>query len=348
MNGTESATRSRVAAEAAEWLVVMQENSLSSRQRARFAEWLAQSAEHVHEYLRSASLWRDLGVGSLGREALGNLIEEAKRDAANGNVVALEARGPAERVGGEVRLPRWGIALAASLAMALVSGLAWKVAVPRWYGQSYQTDIGEQTSFTLTDGSVVRLNTRSKLRVRMTASARDIELVRGEALFEVAKDPGCPFRVSAGATTVRVLGTVFNVYRRASDATVTVIEGKVQVASATAAVPEVLEPKEQAKVSRAGAITTARDVNLDQVTAWKDRRLVFTGSTLDAVAAEFNRYNTLQLRVADAELARIRINAVFSASDPASLVEFLKRTEEVAVRSEEDGVEALYRLPSTR
>jgi transmembrane sensor len=187
------------------------------------------------------------------------------------------------------------------------------------------------------------LNTQSELRVRISATARNIELVRGEALFEVAKDSVRPFRVRAGATTVQAVGTVFNVYRRANAATVTVIEGKVLVASQSTPVPAELRSREQAQVSSGGAIAKTREVSLERITAWKDRRLVFTGATLQEVANEFNRYNVTQLRVEGEPLAHLNINAVFDATDPDSLVEFLQRTEQVAVRRAGDGSSVLYR-----
>jgi transmembrane sensor len=344
MNGTDAASRGRVAAEAAEWLATMQSLDVTVRQRVQFAEWLASSAEHVHEYLQSSAIWRDLGVTRVSARDLEDLVAAARRDAASGNVVVFEGlSAPSERSPPARRYRRWQVGLAAAVLLVAVASLSWKAAAPGWRGQEYQTGVGEQTSFTLADGSVVRLNTRSRLRTRMTAQERNMELLEGEALFEVAADSQRPFRVTLGTTTVQALGTVFNVYRKAGEATVTVIEGRVQVASPATARPQVLGIKEQAKVSEGGSITRAQSVDLQQVTAWKDRRLVFAGSSLQSATAEFNRYNARQLRVEGEELGRIRINAVFSATDPGSLVDFLQRTEGVSVRHDEDGTEVLHR-----
>ncbi|MBL8265102.1 FecR family protein [Steroidobacter sp.] len=342
MSGMDPTTRSPVAAEAAEWLTTMQSEHVTAQQRTQFAEWLSRSAEHVHVYLELSVLWRDLGAGKRSQSELDELIAAAKEDAASGAVVALEGAISRPVISARPsRMRPWHAGLAASVLIVALAALFWHVMLPRWQGESYQTVVGEQTSFTLSDGSVVRLNTRSKLRARVTAISREVELLSGEALFEVARDPERPFRVVAGATSVQAIGTVFNVYRQPEQVTVTVIEGKVRVASDTAKA-EVFVMQEQAKVSGSGAIARTQQVNLQQVTAWKDRRLVFEGASLESIAAEFNRYNRKQLSIEDPDLARIRINAVFNATDPGSFVDFLQRTEGVSVRHENE-IDVLHR-----
>lgn len=98
-------------------------------------------------------------------------------------------------------------------------------------GSAHTRSIGQQTLFTLDDGSVVHLNTQSILTVRMTESSCDLDLTRGEAMFEVAKDPTRPFRVKSGSVVVQVIGTRFNVYRRNDGVQVTVVEGEAKVES---------------------------------------------------------------------------------------------------------------------
>lgn len=100
---------------------------------------------------------------------------------------------------------------------------------------------------------------------------------------------------------------------------------------------------EQARISAEGSLLTLRQVSAEKVTAWTDRRLIFEGATLADIVSEFNRYNVTRLRVDDAQLAAIRINAMFSATDPDSLIEYLKKAEGVSVQRSEDGTSVLYR-----
>jgi transmembrane sensor len=91
----------------------------------------------------------------------------------------------------------------------------------------YSTDIGEQRTLALTDGSTVELNARTKIRVAYTDQTRTIELLEGQALFKVAKDPNRPFVVGSDGTRVRAVGTQFDVYKKSNGTQVTVVEGRV-------------------------------------------------------------------------------------------------------------------------
>jgi transmembrane sensor len=95
----------------------------------------------------------------------------------------------------------------------------------------YATEVGEQRSFRLADGSTVILDSRSRLRLDFDDSVRAVDLLQGRALFRVAANPGRPFIVHAGGTTVRVMGTQFDVNENARATVVTVVEGRVAVYS---------------------------------------------------------------------------------------------------------------------
>src|SRR5262249_53251968 len=104
-----------------------------------------------------------------------------------------------------------------------------------WAGNPvYSTDIGEQRTIALKDGSRVELNARSKIKVLYSKERRSIELIEGQALFSVAKDPTRPFVVSSGNARVRAVGTQFDLYRKPVGTVVTVVEGRVAVRGDTA------------------------------------------------------------------------------------------------------------------
>jgi len=346
MTGSERRTRGRVAAEAAEWFTAMQSGEVSGRDRAQFSQWLAHSREHVQEYLAVASLWRDLDATDDAQRSAEDLLAAARADDGAHNIVDLHARlvdlpfrFPPRKGRSEGLFSLKRVAAAFTL---LTLGLAAGFLADRYLnGHRYSTGIGEQSSFVLADGSVIRLNTQSSMRVRLHADARDISLREGEAMFEVAKDPSRPFRVHAGNTVVEAVGTAFNVYRTSGETRVTVLEGQVRVIDSAAQGIE-LQARERARVSRKGVIVKDR-VNLEQASAWTNRRLVFYTETLQTVVEEFNRYNVQHLQVTDPELAAMRISGNFSAADPKSLVQFLERTESATAAPGENGVIKLSR-----
>jgi transmembrane sensor len=199
---------------------------------------------------------------------------------------------------------------------------------------------------TLPDGSTVDLNSRSRIEIRYSNRSRNVELLQGQALFNVTTDPARPFVVNSGNTRVRAVGTQFDVYRKRGGTVVTVVEGRVAIAPVTARPGrrhEGYETRQQAgpaeMVLTAGgqvlitdaAIQKPARTNVTGAIAWRQRQLVFDSASLAEVAEEFNRYNTRQLVIEDSDLQAFYISGVFSSTDPASLIRFLRERPEVQV-----------------
>jgi len=131
-----------------------------------------------------------------------------------------------------------GRAWAMAFSMVGLVLLLQQVLIPVWFNGEkfnetngyYASAIGKHTSIPLQDGSVVVLNTNSRIKVEYTEQQRNIHLIQGEAHFEVAKNKDRPFRVYAGKGRVEAVGTAFTVYLRKQDVEVLVTEGKVELA----------------------------------------------------------------------------------------------------------------------
>lgn len=321
---------------AAHWLATLSDESCTDAERQQFSEWLRASTRNVEEFLRLSTLARSLGKRELWPEqTIEQLVEEAR---ASSNVTTLEPRGAAAAEGDRRRLRPW--LMAAAVACLLVGGAIVLRTVPltRVASQEYQTSLGEQRSITLEDGSVVELNTRSRLRTRFTRSLRALDLVEGEAIFRVVKDVDRPFVVRTGATDIVAIGTAFNVNASDARTIVTVLEGRVRVNNRAGASgsgprqglqPEQIELAVGEQLILAPAQPTVRVAVRDtqKVTSWTERRLIFENTPVEAAAAEFARYNARRIRIEDAEIGARKINGVFDATDPASLVEFLRKDE---------------------
>lgn len=333
--------------EASEWFAAQREGELSRGDRERFLDWLRESPAHVEEYLELARVWDEMGEV----DALLRVDVESELARAQSVVMELESIPGPDR---EAATERSHAMRQRIRPLSIAAGLLVAVTVTWWAGvfEDAQTDImttaiGEQRSVMLEDGSVISLNTQTSIRVNFVAGERRAELLQGEALFDIARDERRPFVVVAGTTEVRVLGTTFNVYREDQQtATVTVLEGRVAVTNPHrigkdpgSVVPEdvaaavELKQGQQARVGRAGAVVEPAAVDLEKAVAWTDRRLIFEDTTLEAVLAEFNRYNTRELRVADPDLAALQLNGVFESHDPDSLLLYLERSYGVRVRN---------------
>jgi transmembrane sensor len=253
--------------------------------------------------------------------------------------------------------PRW------HWATACVVACAFMVVTPLllyWSEQGsgeYITGTGERRSIPLADGSAVIMNTQSLLRVRFSSRGRDVELVAGEALFSVARDPSRPFRVHARHTIVEAIGTEFSVYVGDSSTRVAVTQGRVKVFASPSQSTIMLNPYglawvdttssgldapasavaigagHEALISRNGNTfpnfeVSSRSIPTDALQrriAWVSGQLAFSGERLTDVVEEFNRYNWRKLRIGDPGIANVQVGGWFRSNDVDELVSVLTR-----------------------
>ncbi len=208
---------------------------------------------------------------------------------------------------------------------------------------------------TLPDGSTVEVNAGGYYEVNFTPGERGIRLLRGEALFSVTKDPSRPFVVSAGAVSVRAVGTAFSVRHAAATVDVLVTEGCVAVEKKGPVPPPTAGERKPAPpalvdagrritipLSTAPAATPADSVpvtaaDIRDSLAWRSKRIEFTETPLSEVLRLFNRQNRLQLRTADSATAQLEVSGVFWADDAETFVRLIETA--LALRAERSGDE---------
>lgn len=341
---TSHTAKSLIQQAAGEWFVEFRTGEPDQATRAAFCAWLQESQAHMAAYLEFAALWnRAGGYDPHEKWPPERLIEAARQDPDNLVTLHEGASSPAGATGwpSSARKRFYRGALAASIILAI--GLAAFYAVTQ--RDLYTTALAEQRSLTLNDGSIIQLNSSSRVRIHYTRRQRDIELIQGQALFTVAKDPRRPFIVSSNGAQVRAVGTEFDVYRKpAGDTVVTVLEGAVSVLptppeqthdsqptpTATATGTALLAAGEQLTVAGTH-VSQRKNANVAAITAWTQHQLVFDGTPLSDVASEFNRYNRRQLSINDTELKDFTIDGVFSSTDPTSLLNYLRSRPDVVV-----------------
>lgn len=324
-HSTESA-----ALEAEQWLARLQSPECSADDRARFQDWLAQHPSHWQAYHRAEQLW------SAATQAATPEL------AALADTVLLRAR--RRRRANSLRRRVFGAVATVVVMVGVTAGLisgGWLTPEP---ATTYSTAIGESRSFTLSDGSVVSLNTDTVLQVRMSRRARTVELQRGEAQFVVAPDRQRPFKVVTPLAEVTALGTVFQVRNVDAATEVSLLEGRVQVAPPPAeagrAPPQELAAGERL-VARAGQSWERSSVDVEAANGWLSGRLVFNAIPLRQAVEEFNRYSQRKLRIDGTDIGDIAIDGVFNAGDTESIVLALQYV--YALQAEDRGAEVVLR-----
>jgi transmembrane sensor len=184
---------------------------------------------------------------------------------------------------------------------------------------TYSTKIGEISSVRLDDGTEVRLNTDSTLRVRFAHGQRRVELVQGQAYFEVAHDPSRPFVVLAGGARVRAVGTQFDVRRSEGEVRVVLTEGRVAVTEKRSG-ETTLTPGQAILLDGKRTAPRPSSVDVTALTSWRTGTLTFHNQTLADAVQELNRYSKTKI-VLDASAPRqLVINGAFQAGDTHEFV----------------------------
>ena len=323
--------------QAAGWLLKLGEPTPTGDGHQQFMSWLKRSPQHVEEFLAIATLRQEVAEQS---SSLEELISELKAERERPAVPLFSKLEAAYELPQQVTpRRRHYLPWASAAALALVALFVTQFRITESPLVSHRTELGEQRSIVLGDGSIVTLNTLSEATVRFDRSSRKVTLTAGEALFDVARDPERPFIVETGSLSLSVIGTKFSVYRKKRSTRVAVVDGVVSAVSSRAPdQPLIVRAGEGAIATAQGLSLTDERFDVQRAIAWTERRLIFDGAPLAEVVAEFNRYNRTPLIVEDVALANRAITTVFNANDVSALIAFLELEPDVYVQYGDDAI----------
>jgi transmembrane sensor len=328
---------------AAEWLALRQARPLTGAEQAALAEWCATDPRHAAMLAEVETAYRAF------------------------DRLAFYPRPPGRPIDPDLLVSRrWRVRAPARLAFAAAAA----VAALFWLHPPAPPPVARAAVaatnphfLRLPDGSRVELNLGSEVAVHFTASERRIRLVRGEAHFEVAKNPLRPFIVEADSISVRAVGTAFNVRLGATAVDVLVTEGKVGVITASdlaalaalgpglilvagqrTAVPTTPAPSGPTQL----VVEALTQHQIDRALSWQTSRLVFEAMPLAEVVARFNRAAdepdgpaAVRLKISGASLEALRISGRVRYDSIENFVEVLE--EDFGVTAERHGSEITLR-----
>jgi transmembrane sensor len=320
--------RNDIRARAADW-VARRAAGLDPAAEAELRTWLAADPRHAAAWAELSAAW-----------------DQAQAPRRRGEGALLRERIAAHRRAARRRTILFSTTLAAAAAVAVMIGVRPRSATPASAVATAPAIALRPHVQTLPDGSTVELNAGAEIAVEFSPGRRGVRLVRGEALFAVAKSPARPFVVSAEGVEVRAVGTAFSVRLGAAAVDVVVTEGRVAVAppaSATLAAPTapvLLDAGAKATVAASATFETAAaapavaqlsPAALARELDWRERRVEFPDVPLGEALAWFNRQNAVQLALAEPALARRRISGVYWTNDPAGFARLLEASLGFAV-----------------
>jgi len=260
--------RERIVGEAADWLVKVIDNKMSSPERSAFEAWLVKDNRHHETFANLQRLWRG-----------------------SSELPAIKARAPKRR-----GLTRRDLGKAAIVATAGAAGWTY---LSDYLLDDYRTGTGERKSFSTPDGTKIDLAARSRLSINFTDTHRRITLHQGEAFFSVAKD-GRPFSVEAGGGTTTALGTSFGVRLRGRTARVIVVEHATRVSLGSS----VVDVDRGYEIEYGATLGPIRQGDAGEELSWREGRLIFNGTPLGEVVQALNLWRRGKILVWDSNLAQ--------------------------------------------
>jgi transmembrane sensor len=334
-----SSTEIEVAA--ATWFAMKEAEGWTSERQIELNAWLEQSTAHRIAFLRVCEAWKlfgDLDAPTMNRTPGAipdrgawvwcSLPQDAERSSSGERVdvhqdpplevrraVAFASRALSSRI--------WRSA-AAALALAVLAAIG----LTSWYmahqSTSYRTEVGQIRSVPLEDGSHVTLDTGSRIEVAVRADERRIDLIGGDAYFEVAKDPTRPFVVSVDRARVVAVGTQFYVERDDNGLIVLVTQGKIRL-ERPAESPQEVSAGSEARLDASGLrMSHPTDMEVEETLGWRNGYLLFRDTSLVEAVAKFNRYTHKKMFIEDPGIAGIRIGGHFRLDDLQGFLWLLK------------------------
>jgi len=304
---------------AAAWVAREDRAPLGAAEIAERDLWLRADLRHFGAYARARAVY-------------------ARSDRAA--ALAGNARTPVRRAGRRwLRAFGLGATLAASLAV-----VAFGVHRAAHPGADYATRKGEVLRVPLADGSTITLDSDSAVDVAYDATRRGVRLLRGAAVFDVAKNRELPFVVEARGTSVTAVGTSFLVSLDAQDESETEVlvrEGIVDVVDTAAVTKPARLPANFRASARKGRAIEVEPVSQDGIArqlAWRDGMLAFNGDTLQYAADQFARYSDTRIVIAKPELRARRIVGLYSANDPVGFAHSIARSLNLVAERRGDSV----------
>lgn len=319
-----------------------QDNIPADDPRTRAAQWFArvQSGQATHEEIDACAAWRRADPAHDAAYRKVEFLWQASGQLPQQELRAMLAASRAA-TGGTAAPARRRFGWAAAAACAAIAAVA--VAVPLLnsetpaYRAAFETQPGERREVTLPDGSVLSLNMNTRLEVAFFEKRRDIALARGQAFFAVQHEAEREFVVRTDAVTVTVTGTRFDV--RQDDSRVAVESGSVQVSAGAwwNKTERRLTAGQAVARDAAGNLSAVAPVQIENVLAWRQGKIVFRNAPLAQAVAEMNRYLARPARLDAPSLRDYRVAGVFNIDEPEAILAALPAVAPVQVRVQPDG-----------
>lgn len=327
--------KSRVIEEANYWAALLNDPDVTNEERVQFRNWLEQSPFHADCFDKAVSITAALSMLNKNDLTAAQLTQKTDRTAKQKQGYHLF----------NIKNPRLILSAAASVVLVLAISL-WLTNVnePIEAGitpSTYMTEIGQNKTVTLSDGSQVVLGPKSHLVANFKPDNRQVTLLDGVAYFNVVKDSHRPFTVESGDMNVMVVGTEFGVKNNGHFYRVGVAEGHVKVkypifvdGKKQRIYTDIsLYPGQEVSADMTTGLQNVQSRAVSEIAAWKNNQLIYHGAPLGEVVADFNRLSSIPIEIveADGEISALQITGAYIGRDVDNLLIYLNEIHNLTV-----------------
>jgi ferric-dicitrate binding protein FerR (iron transport regulator) len=200
---------------------------------------------------------------------------------------------------------------------------------------------GARYELTLADGTKVWMNAESELvyPTVFNTNERRVQL-KGEAFFEVTKNPDQPFIVEAEGNEIRVLGTSFNISAYDNDPSfqATLVSGKVNLKTENGESVS-LEPGQLAEVNQTSHEVLLKKVDTKLYTSWRDDILYFKDIEMSALMNKLERWYGVDIQIMNPDKEKIRFSgAMENQKDLDFILHLIAQTTSIKIEKQEDKI----------
>jgi ferric-dicitrate binding protein FerR (iron transport regulator) len=339
-----------------QFLIRIIRNEASPEEKEYFLAWLAESNQNKEEFGNLVLLWDmadqsqvsqvpdpNYQWGKIDKHISTKLIEEQKKSPA----VQSDSNKKTPQATSHNRKQDFAWLYRAAAIIVISVGLTFLV---KWNDQEVQppttkivesanpafyeliTQKGERKTFPLGDGTIVYLNSGSKLIYPkvFSESSREVELV-GEAYFSVMPDKERPFIVKSGKMNTEVTGTEFNVRYRNKKVNIVVAKGSVKTFLESSNESIDLTKGQMVSYSESRGFSSPVKANLNHYLAWRNNQFSFEHSPLKEVMDEIERYYNLDIIYKDETVKNKLLTGVFAADSLDQILSVISLTLDVTI-----------------
>lgn len=306
-------TKESVRREAADWVTALHNERWNDGMHSQLEEWLAQSEDHRQVFLEMQDVW-----ASIPESALHAPYTEISEEQSSLISVLVQL------------VSDWKMTSMAFGFVCLLGAFSLlKIVGSEQQWQQYDTQVGENKTLRLEDGSELVLGAATSIRWQMREHQRHVTLLTGQVYFDIADDKLKPFVIYAGLTSVEVVGTKFDVRKIEHQTDVSVVDGHVRINNIDYQNGEVIKNQEVEDISlyagdklsvrRGNVRSPIEKVSVSEISAWKDGRFVYRNADLAEVVNDAKRYYHGDINFHGSDLTGLKVTTTFTLSQLDSL-----------------------------